>query len=52
MLERLQAHVLDILIVDDHYSYRPKIEPQRQDALHFIASSMGGIGILSTGQLR
>ena len=48
MLERLHVHVLDILVVDDHHSYRAKIEPQRQDALHFIASSMGHASLCTT----
>lgn len=41
MLERLHLHVLDILAVDDTTPSRKTKEPQRQDALKFVASSMG-----------
>jgi len=41
MLERLHLHVLDILVVDDTTPSRKTKEPQRQDALKFVASSMG-----------
>ena len=39
MLERLHLHVLDILYVDDTDPYRASMEPQKQDALKFVASS-------------
>jgi predicted TIM-barrel fold metal-dependent hydrolase len=41
MLERLHMHVLDILVVDDTESFGKSIEPQKQDALKVVASSMG-----------
>jgi hypothetical protein len=41
MLERLNLHVLDILVVDDIRPNQISIEPQRQDALKFVASSRG-----------
>jgi predicted TIM-barrel fold metal-dependent hydrolase len=48
MLERLHLHVLDILVVNDHSSYRSTLEPQRQDALNFIASNMGHAQLCTT----
>ena len=41
MLQRLHMHVLDILYVDDTDPDRRSMEPQRQEALSFVASSMG-----------
>jgi len=38
MLDRLHMHVLDILYVDDTTPYRVSPEPQKQDALKFLAS--------------
>lgn len=40
MLERLHMHVLDILVVDDTTPFLKSIEPQKQDAIKFVASSM------------
>jgi predicted TIM-barrel fold metal-dependent hydrolase len=48
MLERLHMHVLDILVVNDRRSYRSTLEPQRQDALNFIASNMGHAQLCTT----
>lgn len=47
MLERLHLHVLDILVVDDTRSSQTSLEPQRREALRFVASS-GGRGLLCT----
>ncbi len=41
MLEQLHLHVLDILVVDDTTPSKKAKEPQRHDALNFIAASMG-----------
>src|SRR6266852_2191907 len=38
MLDRLHMPVLDILYVDDTTPYRVSPEPQKQDALKFLAS--------------
>jgi predicted TIM-barrel fold metal-dependent hydrolase len=48
MLARLHMHVLDILVVDDTNPYRTSIEPQEQDALKFVASSMGHAQLCTT----
>ena len=48
MLARLHMHVLDILYVDDTTPYRTSTEPQRQDALKFLASSMGHAQLCTT----
>jgi predicted TIM-barrel fold metal-dependent hydrolase len=48
MLERLHMHVLDILYVDDTEPYRNSLEPQRQDALNFEASSKGHAQLCAT----
>ena len=48
MLERLHMHVLDILYVDDTDQYRTSMEPQKQDALKFVASSMGHAQLCTT----
>ena len=48
MLERLHMHILDILVVDDTNPYRTSTEPEKQDALKFIASSMGHARLCTT----
>ncbi len=48
MLERLHLHILDILVVDDTRSSQTSIEPQRQDALRFVASSRGRSHLCTT----
>ena len=48
MLERLHMHVLDILYADDTDPYRTSLEPQKQDALKFVASSMGRAQLCTT----
>jgi predicted TIM-barrel fold metal-dependent hydrolase len=48
MLERLRMHVLDILYVDDTSPYRASLEPQKQDALKFVDSSMGHAQLCTT----
>jgi len=41
MLDRLHMHVLDILLVDDHDTYRKAMEPQLDDALRVVRESRG-----------
>ncbi len=41
MLDRLHMHILDILLVDDHDSYRRAMEPQLEDALRVVRESHG-----------
>ena len=41
MLDRLHMHILDILLVDDHDSYRRTMEPQLEDALRVVRESHG-----------
>jgi predicted TIM-barrel fold metal-dependent hydrolase len=48
MLERLHMHVLDILVVDDSNPYRTAPEPQKQDALKFVAASAGHAYLCTT----
>ena len=48
MLERLHMHVLDILYVDDTDPNHTSTEPQRQDAMKFIASSNGHAQLCTT----
>ncbi len=48
MLERLHLHVLDILYVDDTDPYRTSTEPQKQDALKFMASVPGHAQLCTT----
>jgi hypothetical protein len=48
MLERLHLRVLDILYVDDTDPYRSSTEPQKQDALRFMASSPGHAQLCTT----
>ncbi len=48
MLERLHMHVLDILVVNDTNPYRSSTEPQKQDALKFVVSSMGHAQLCTT----
>jgi predicted TIM-barrel fold metal-dependent hydrolase len=48
MLERLHMHVLDILYVDDTDPNHTSMEPQKQDTIKFIASSMGHVQLCTT----
>jgi predicted TIM-barrel fold metal-dependent hydrolase len=48
MLKRLHMHVMDVLVVDDMVPYRASMEPQKEDALKFVASSMGLAKLCST----
>jgi predicted TIM-barrel fold metal-dependent hydrolase len=48
MLERLHMHLLDILVVDDTRSNQTSTEPQRQNALTFVAASMGHAQLCTT----
>jgi predicted TIM-barrel fold metal-dependent hydrolase len=48
MLEGLHMHVLDILYVDDTTPYRTSTDPQREDALRFLGSSMGHAQLCTT----
>ena len=48
MLQRLHMHVLDILVLNDRRPYRATLEPQRQDAFNFIASSTGRAKLCTT----
>ena len=41
MLDRLHMHILDILLVDDHDSYRKDLNTQRRDAEKMIRESHG-----------
>jgi predicted TIM-barrel fold metal-dependent hydrolase len=41
MLDRLHMHILDILLIDDHDSYRKTMEPQLEDALRVVRESHG-----------
>jgi len=41
MLDRLHMRILDILLIDDHDSYRKAIEPQLEDALRVVRESHG-----------
>jgi hypothetical protein len=41
MLDRLHMHILDILLVDDHDSYRRALEPQLGDALRVVRQNRG-----------
>ncbi len=47
-LERLHMHVLDILYVDDTDPNHTSMEPQKQGALEFIASSNGHAQLCTT----
>ena len=48
MLERLHMHLLDILVVDDTRPSQTSTEPQRQDALTFVAASVGHAQLCTT----
>ena len=48
MLDHLHMHVLDILYVDDTTPYRASMQPQKQDALKFLASSPGRAQLCTT----
>src|SRR5450432_3342812 len=48
MLERLHVHVLDILYVDDTDAYQASLQLEKQDALKFVASSMGHATLCTT----
>ena len=48
MFARLHLHMLDVLVVDDTNPYRTSIEPERSDALKFIASNMGHARLCTT----
>jgi hypothetical protein len=41
MLDRLHMSILDILLIDDHDSYRKAMEPQLEDALRVVRESHG-----------
>lgn len=41
MLGRLHIHILDILLVDDHDTYRKSLEPQLVDASRVVQESAG-----------
>lgn len=48
MLDHLHMHVLDILYVDDTDRSRASMDPQKADALKFIASSKGRAQLCTT----
>jgi hypothetical protein len=48
MMERLHMHILDIMVVDDTSPYRASTEPEKSDALKFIASSKGHASLCTT----
>ena len=41
MLDRLHMHIIDILLVNRHDSYRKNLQPQLQDALQVVRDSKG-----------
>jgi len=41
MLDHLHMHIIDILVVDPHDSYRKSLQPQLQDALQVVRDSKG-----------
>lgn len=40
-LDRLQMHIVDILLVDDHDAYRKDLAVEREDALRVVSGSHG-----------